>query len=103
MEIKPIPREAWSNVHEKAVEIANAAMQDDEAMAGVYVEQMMEVLDDLEDEFGRHAMLVSTRADYLTDGGERRALYEVALILAKEQGDHAEVAEILEALRKLEE
>ena len=104
MEIKkPLTKEAWSHVHGKALEIANATMIDDEIMAGVYVEQMMEVLDDLEDEYGRHAMLVSTRADFLKDEEERRALYEVALILAKEQGDHEEVAEILDSLRGMDE
>lgn len=103
MEIKkPLTKEAWSNVHGKALEIGNAWMRDDEIMAGVYVEQMMEVLDELEDEFGRHAMLVSTRADFLRDDEERRALYEVALILAKEQGDHEEVEEILDSLREME-
>ncbi len=104
MEIKkPLTQEAWAHVHEKALEIVNATMRDDEIMAGVYVEQMMEVLDGLEDEFGRHAMLVSTRADFLEDDQERRALYEVALILAKEQGHHEEVELILDSLRGLEE
>ncbi len=103
MEIKkPLTKEAWSPVHEKALEIANATMTDDEIMAGVYVDQMMDVLDDLEDEYGRHATLVSTRADFLKDEEERRALYEVALILAKEQGNHEEVAEILESLREMD-
>ncbi|RYD21488.1 MAG: hypothetical protein EOP88_11215 [Verrucomicrobiaceae bacterium] len=104
MEIKkPLTNEAWAPVHGKALEIADADSREDEMMAGVYVEQMMEVLDGLEDEYGRHATLVSTRADFLRDEEERRALYEVALILAKEQGDHEEVAQILGTLRQMDE
>lgn len=101
MENKTLTKQAWSLVHEKALEIANAAMRDDELMAGIHVEQMQDLLDDMETEYGTHAMLTATRADYLIDPAERRALYEVALILAKEKGDHAEVAEIRDTLEKL--
>lgn len=103
MVIKPLTKEAWSHVMEKACDIANAVMRDDDVMVEVYTVQMLKLLDEMEEEYGNHTQLLATRADYLENDEERRALFEKALVLAKERGDQAEVDEILDSLRTMEE
>lgn len=101
--MKSITKEAWSRVHAKAVEIANAAMRDDFLMVDVYNSQMLNLLDELEADFGLSPAIIATRADYLDDVVERRRLFEQALTLARSQGDQDEEAEILDSLRKLDQ
>lgn len=101
--MKGITKEDWSRVHAKAVEIANAAMRDDFLMVDVHKSQMLDLLDELEVEFGPNPMIIATRADFLDDVVERGRLFEQALALAKGRGDQDEEAEILDSLRELDE
>ena len=101
--MKTITKQAWSLVHDKALDVANAAMREDFVMFGVFNKQMLDLLDELEVEFGAQPRILATRADYLDDIVQRRSFYEEALRLARKQGDDEEIAEILESLQTLSE
>lgn len=101
--MKTISEEAWSRVSEKAYDVANAAMADDDVMLEVYRGQMRELLEELEEEWGEHPWILDTRADYLDDPKERRQLYERALSLARKWENQDEVDTILQSLQDLEE
>jgi len=98
---KKITAEAWSRVHEKALNIVNASRRDDFLMVDVFTEQMLELLTELDETFGPSPILMATRADYLQDKLERKNLYEAALSLARSQGDNDEVLEISDSLQSL--
>ena len=97
--MKVIPKQAWSDVEQKAYDIVNAEMAEDKTMVEVYTAQMFDILDDLESLFGVHPATLSTRADYLNDDVKRLALYNEALLLAQKRGDVWEVNEINDSLR----
>ena len=101
--MKSITKEAWDRVIEKACDVVNATRTDGDPMYEVYREQMLEILDELEAEFGVHSKILDTRADDLDDPLERRRLYLNALELAREQEDPDEVGIVLQSLRDLDE
>ena len=101
--MKTITKAAWDRVIEKACDVANATRIDDDPMYDVYREQMLEILDDLEVEFGTQSRILDTRADYIDDPLERRRLCTKALKLAREQEDQEEIEVVLQSLRDLEE
>ena len=103
MNLYPITKEAWARVHQKACDIANASLMEDEIMGRVQTMGMKEVLDELEEKFGVHPAILATRADYVDDPAERLRLFTEALALARENGDEFEVEEILDSLRDLDE
>ncbi len=72
-------------------------------MYDVYREQMLDILDELEAEFGTQSRILGTRADYIDNPLERRRLYTKALELAREQNDQDEIEVVLKSLRDLEE
>ena len=101
--MKTITKAAWDRVIHKACDVANASVMEDEPMCEVYSEQMLEILDDLEEEFGVQSLILHTRADYLDDPLERRRLYMKALELAREEKDPDQVEVVLQSLRDLDE
>ena len=101
--MKTITKAAWDRVIEKACDVANATRIEDDQMYDVYREQMLEILDDLEVEFGTQSRILDTRADYIDDPLERRRLCTKALKLAREQEDQEEIEVVLQSLRDLEE
>jgi len=100
--MKQITKAAWQRVLEKACDIANASSADDHVLGEVYKAQMLNLLDELEEEFGLHPEILDTRADYLDDPVVRRALYMRALEIARDRRDQEEVEVILQSLRDLE-
>lgn len=72
-------------------------------MYEVHREQMLEILNELEAEFGTQSRILDTRADYLDDPIERRRFYNMALELAREQKDQAEIEIVTRSLLDLEE
>ena len=103
MSLHPITKEAWARVHQKACDIANARLMHDDIMSAVHKTGMLEVLNELEEEYGVHPAILATRADYVESLQERRRLFNEALSLARQRGDAFEVAEILDSLRSLDE
>ena len=101
--MKTITKEARDRVIEKACDVVNATRTDSDPMYDVYREQMLEILDELQAEFGVHSEILDTRADYIDDPVERRHLYERALALAREQKDSDQVEVVLQSLRDLDE
>ena len=101
--MKPITKDAWGRVLEKACDIANAATADDDVLLEVHTARMLELLDEMELEFGMHSKILDTRADYLEDPEQRRDLYLRALALARQADDSDEVDTILESLKNLED
>jgi hypothetical protein len=101
--MKPISKSAWNRVHEKACDVANAARSDNDPMYEVYREQMLEILDELETEFGAQSRILDTRADYIDDPHERRRLYTRALELARAHKDEDEIKGVLQSIRNLQE
>lgn len=101
--MKTIPKDAWDRVIEKACDVANATRTDDDPMYEVYREQMLELLDKLEAEFGTQSKILDTRADYIDDPLERRRIYTKALELARAQNYQEEIEVVLQSLHDLEE
>ncbi len=101
--MKRITKEAWDRVHEKACDFANAVIADDDVLSEVYRSQILEIMDDLQNEFGLHPEILDTRADFLDDPVERRKLYNKALNLARDRQDPEEIETILKSLRHLDE
>jgi hypothetical protein len=100
--MKRITKAAWDRVIEKACDVANATRTDGDPMYDVYRQQMLELLDELEAEFGTQSKILDTRADYLDDPLERRRLCTKALELARAQNDQDEIEVILQSLQDLE-
>ncbi len=96
-----ITQEAWSDVHQKACDIANASMMDDDVLVASHRAAMFDILDTLQRDFGRQPAILATRADYVEDTDLKRQLFADALALARELGDKCEEAEILDSLHKL--
>lgn len=101
--MKPITKEAWERVLGIACDVANAAVADDDVLYEVHTNRMLELLDELDAEFGEHSRLLDTRADYLDDSDERRALYLRALALAEAAQDREEIETIRESIRELDD
>ena len=98
-----ITKAAWDRVIEKACDVANTTRTDDDPMYEVYRAQMLEILDELEVEFGPHSRIFDTRSAYIDDPVERRRLCTKALELAIEHGDQGEIDVVLQSLSDLEE
>jgi hypothetical protein len=96
-----ITQEAWSEVHQKACDLANASMMNDDVLVASHREAMFDILDALQRKFGRQPAIIATRADYVEDIDSKRQLFADALALAREVGDQFEEAEILDSMQKL--
>ncbi len=101
--MKIITKAAWDRVIEKACDVSNATRTDNDPMYNVYREQMLELLDELEAEFGTQSRILDTRADYIDDPLVRRRLCITALELARAQNDQDEIEVALQSLHDLEE
>lgn len=96
-----ITQEAWSEVHQKACDIANASTMDDDVLVASHTAAMLDILDTLQRDFGRQPAIIATRADYVEGIESKRQLFAEALALARELGDKTEEAEILDSLHTL--
>ena len=99
--MKAITQAAWVEVHQKACDIANAAMMEDDVLVASHRIAMFDILDALEREFGQHPAIIATRADYVEDIASKRKLFAEALAVARELGDKSEEAEILDSIQTL--
>jgi hypothetical protein len=82
----PFSREDWERVSEAARAIVNATMAEDAVLHAACFEELRCVLAALRDQYGDHAVLWETEADFANDPQERRRLYEAAERLALRAG-----------------
>lgn len=101
--MKPISKAAWDRVLEKACEIAHSSGSENDPMFGIHLKQMLEILDDLEKEFGPHSQILDTRADYTDSLVERRQLSLRTLDQTRTAHKEEEVRMIMKSLRHIEE
>ena len=99
--MKKITKEAWEKFAAKACEMTNAVMAEDDVLTEVYRQQIHELLDELEVEFGKQSILLDTRGDFSEDPQKRRRLYMKALKLAREEGDQEQIEIVRQSLRDL--
>src|SRR4051794_24282438 len=96
-----VSREDWERVIEKACDIANATDNEADRMYHVHLEGMMVLLDELEKRYGPQSRILATRADYIQNVSDRRALYENALVLARQANELDEIEEIMDSINRL--
>lgn len=101
--MKTLTKAAWDRVIEKACEVANATRSDEGPTYDIYRQQMLDLLNEIEAEFGTQSRILDTRADYTDDPLERRLLRTKALKLARAMNDPEEIELISQSLRELEE
>jgi hypothetical protein len=100
---KGIEKTDWDAVHELACDVANAAMADDNDLLAFKNTALLNLLSKLKEKYGGHPAILATIADFLDDPNDRRVLYMKALGIAREQGNQAEIDEIEDSLRTIEE
>ena len=96
-----ISDEDWNDVHELAVEIVNHSAVDDHAAEGRARALLVELLDRLDQKYGKRPSLLATRADYVESPNERERLLLSAFSEAeriKDSGNRMLVAESLASL-----
>jgi hypothetical protein len=96
-----ISREDWAHVHQCAVDIANAALADDDGASQVRTRDLLRVLERLEHRYGALPSILATRADYIEDVPSRLTLYEAACDAASEHGDARNLVWIASSLAEL--
>ena len=96
-----IRRQDWARVHECAVNIANAALADDEAAARQSTCDLLHVLEGLERRYGALPSILATRADYTDDPPNRLTLYRAAYAAASARGDARNLVWIASSLAEL--
>lgn len=99
--MKPITKEAWDRVHKKALDIVNATLADDSTMSEIFTSEMLDLLDDLENEFGEHAIIYDMRGDYTDSYDKALDFYRRARQLAIEHDDSMMLKEINQSIATL--
>ena len=96
-----IPTTEWDRVHEFAVEIANASMQDDDVLSQARTEEMRCYLQELRSRHGDLPSILGTLADYADDELESYELYARAVAEARRLGDDKNLMILLESILEL--
>jgi len=97
-----IPTPEWDRVHELAVEVANASMQDDAVLSEARTEEMLSYLRELRVRHGDLPSILGTLGDYTDDEVERYDLYARAVAEARRIGDDKNLMILLESILELE-
>jgi len=97
-----IPTPEWDRVHELAVEIANASMQDDTVLTDAKTEEMLCYLRELRVRHGDLPSILGTLGDYTDDEYERYDLYARAVAEARRIGDDSNLLLLIESILELE-
>lgn len=94
-------REDWAHVHQCAVDIANAALADDDAASQASTSELLQVLERLQDRYGVLPSILATRADYIEDVPSRLTLLEAAYEVALARVDARNLVWIASSLVEL--
>ena len=97
-----IPTCEWDRVHELAVEVANAAMQDDAVLSEAKTEEMLCYLRELRIRHGDLPSILGTLGDYTDDEAEQYDLYARAVAEARRIGDDKNLMILLQSILELE-
>jgi hypothetical protein len=97
-----IPTSEWDRVHELAVEIANASMQNDAVLTEATTEGMLCYLRDLQGRYGDLPSILGTLGDYTDDECERYELYARAVAEARRIGDDENLVLLLQSILELQ-
>lgn len=90
-----ISKKDWDTVHELSVDIVNAR---GEAEANILTKRLLAYLKELEDKYGPLPSILATRADYVSDPGEKLSCLRQAYALAEATCDTTNMAEIAHSL-----
>src|SRR5690349_8210663 len=96
-----IPTREWDRVHELAVEVANASMQDDAVLSDTKTQEIVHYLRELQVRYGDLPSLLGTLADYADDDMERYDLYARGIAEALRLGDSKNLMILLESILEL--
>ena len=96
-----IPTPEWDRIHELALEVANASMQDDALLSDAKTEEMLSCLQELRVRHGDLPSILGTLADYTDDEVERYDLYARAIAEARRLGDGKNLMILLESILEL--
>jgi len=99
---KGIDKSDWDIVHQMALDVANAAMQDDDTLSDFKSKILLDYLFKLNKKYNDHPSILATIGDYLNDAAERKKIYEKALAIAIKSNNEFEIAEISDELKELE-
>jgi hypothetical protein len=97
-----IPTSEWDRVHELAVEIVNASMQNDAVLSDAKTEEMLCYLRDLRERHGDLPSILGTLGDYTDDEIERYDLYARGVAEARRIGDQKNLEILVESVLELE-
>ncbi len=97
-----IPTPEWDRVHELAVAVANASMQDDAVLPEVKTEEMLCYLRELRTRHGDLPSILGTLGDYTDDEIQRYDLYARAVAEARRIRDDKNLLILLESILELE-
>jgi|ERR1041384_737323 hypothetical protein len=97
-----IPVSEWDRVHELAVEVANASMQDDDVVSDAKTEEMLCYLRELRVRHGDLPSILGTLADYTDDELERYDLYARGVAEARRLSDGKNLMILLESILELD-
>lgn len=97
-----IPTREWDRVHELAVDVANASMQDDAVLSEAKTQEMICYLRELQVRHGDLPSVLGTLADYTDDDVERYDLYARGIAEAQRLGDGKNLEILLESILELD-
>ena len=97
-----IPAPEWDHVHDLAVGVANAAMQDDAVLSDAKTEEMLCYLRELRIRYGDLPSILGTLGDYTDDEAHRYDLYARAVAEARRMGDDKNLMILLQSILELE-
>jgi hypothetical protein len=86
MDAFPFTDEDWSRVSEAARAVVNATFAEDVVLHASLSKELLSVLSELRQKYGKHPAILETEADFTDDPAERIALYEQAKQAAQAGG-----------------
>lgn len=96
-----IPTSEWDRVHELALEVANASMQDDGVLSEAKTEELLAYLRELRVRHGELPSILGTLGDYMDDELQRYDLYARAVAEARRIRDDKNLLILLESILEL--
>lgn len=97
-----VPKSKWDHVHQLAVDIANAASQEDAVLSEARTEELHCYLQELRSCYGDLPSILGTQGDHTEDESARYDLYARGIAEARRIGDEKNLVILLESILELE-